>query len=347
MNLERCLDELCGGARKSSVDPATIPCIETSDRMRLCKNPLVSILIVTYNHELYIRECLESVVGQESEFEYEVVVGEDCSQDNTREICFEFQRRYPEKLRVLWSDENLYKISGNQLRTLHRCRGQYIAYLEGDDFWIDQHKLQKQIDAMRENDAIGCFANYRRMSANGVLQSNGFKPYKKASAISRDDIFRGYPHTATYVFRRDFVELCANHFPKIRQWYDVVRIHCVLSIGKIVTIPDAVSIYRQTGYGIATSLSVQTKSLLSIRQYLDLYLHGPQDARLRFGAYIVTYIAVFFNCHEKAWSREIAKKYSNVLVPLCWYIFVHQFWHPRTIRAILRYMKSKYLLWCS
>ena len=142
MNLERYLDKLCGGPSKPSIDPATIPCIETSDRIRLCKNPLVSILIVTYNHEPYIRECLESVVGQESDFEYEVVVGEDCSQDNTREICFEFQRRYPEKLRVLWSDENLYKILGNQLRTLHRCRGQYIAYLEGDDFWIDQHKLK-------------------------------------------------------------------------------------------------------------------------------------------------------------------------------------------------------------
>ena len=345
MNLERCLDELCGGPRTPSIDPATIPCIEMSDPERLCKNPLVSVRIVTYNHEPYIQECLESVISQKTDFAYEVVIGEDCSQDKTREICFKFQKQYPDRVRVLWSDENQYKMSGNQLRTLHRCRGQYVAFMEGDDFWTDDHKLQKQIDAMREKDAIGCFADYRRMSLGGVIQNNGFRPYLTVSEVSREDLYHGYPHTATYVFRRDALEQCASRFPMIRRWYDVVLTFCMLSMGTVVTIPDAVSIYRLTGQGIATSLSAQSKFLLWTRQYLDLYLHGPKVARLRFGAYVVTGIAFFFKRDENRWSIKLAKKYSGVLVPVLWNIFMHQFWHPRTIRALLRYIWYRYFLW--
>ena len=133
-------------------DPMDIPCIETSDPEKLCKHPVVSVHMITYNHEPYIRQAIEGVMMQKTNFEFELVIGEDCSQDKTREICFEYQKKYPDKIRVLWWHENLQKVShpagGNGRRTTAHCRGEFIAFCEGDDYWIDPLKLQKQVDVM-------------------------------------------------------------------------------------------------------------------------------------------------------------------------------------------------------
>lgn len=141
-------------------DPIDIPCIETSDTDKLCQHPVVSVQMCTYNHELYIRQAIEGVMMQKTDFEYELVIGEDCSQDKTREICFEYQKKYPERIRVLWWHENVSHLGGNSRRVMARCRGEYIALCEGDDFWVDPLKLQKQVDAMRNNATVGlCFTN--------------------------------------------------------------------------------------------------------------------------------------------------------------------------------------------
>ena len=135
-----------------------IPCKETSDVSRLCRNPVVSVLMVAYNHEQCISQAIESALEQETDFEYEIVIGEDCSKDRTRDICFEYQRRYPEKIRVLWSDENVFRMCGNGPRVCYRCRGEFLAILEGDDCWIDCRKLQKQVEILRAHPSAGiCF----------------------------------------------------------------------------------------------------------------------------------------------------------------------------------------------
>jgi glycosyltransferase involved in cell wall biosynthesis len=139
-------------------DPLDIPCIETSDAEKLCKNPVVSVRMITYNHEPYIRQAIEGVMMQQTDFEFELIIGEDCSQDKTREICFEYQKKYPDKIRVLWWHENVSKLGGNSRRVRARCRGEFIALCEGDDYWTDPHKLQKQVDVMRKHPNVGmCF----------------------------------------------------------------------------------------------------------------------------------------------------------------------------------------------
>lgn len=136
-------------------DPMDIPCIETSDPEKLCKHPVVSVNMITYNHEPYIRQAIEGVMMQKTDFEFELVIGEDASTDKTREICFEYQKKYPDKIRVLWWHENLRKVKhpagGNGARTRAHCRGEFIALCEGDDYWIDPLKLQKQVDVMRKH----------------------------------------------------------------------------------------------------------------------------------------------------------------------------------------------------
>lgn len=117
--------------------------------------PLVSVCVVTYNHAPYIRECLDSILKQETDFPYEICVGEDESPDGTREICQEYAEKYSDKIRLfVRSREDVISINGrptgrfNFLETIKACRGKYIAICEGDDYWHNPDKLQKQVDFM-------------------------------------------------------------------------------------------------------------------------------------------------------------------------------------------------------
>ena len=171
-------------------DPMDIPCIETSDPEKLCKHPVVSVHMITYNHEPYIRQAIEGVMMQQTDFEFELVIGEDCSQDKTREICFEYQKKYPDKIRVLWWHENVSKFGGNGRRNRAHCRGEFIAMCEGDDYWIDPLKLQKQVDVMRKYPSVGfCFCGskyyYQAESRFDYWNKDGF--YKPG--IQKKDCF--------------------------------------------------------------------------------------------------------------------------------------------------------------
>jgi glycosyltransferase involved in cell wall biosynthesis len=112
--------------------------------------PKLSVFMITYNHEKYIKRALESILMQKTNFPFEIVIGEDCSLDNTRKICQDYQLKYPDKIRLLNNKKNL-GIKENFLRTLHACNGEFIAYLEGDDYWIDQKKIQMQVDFLESN----------------------------------------------------------------------------------------------------------------------------------------------------------------------------------------------------
>ena len=107
------------------------------------KDPLVSVHMVTYNHRPYIAQALEGALQQQTHFPFEVVIGEDCSTDGTRDIVFDYQKRYPELVRVITSDRNVGP-NANGLRVSEACRGKYIAYCDGDDFWHHPRKLQSR-----------------------------------------------------------------------------------------------------------------------------------------------------------------------------------------------------------
>ena len=117
----------------------------------------VSVCCITYNHERFLAQAIESVLMQETDFDVELVIGEDCSTDSTRIIAQEYERRYPDRIRVLTPSVNL-GIMPNFLATVAACQGEYLALLEGDDYWTDTTKLQRQVDALRANqDCALCF----------------------------------------------------------------------------------------------------------------------------------------------------------------------------------------------
>jgi len=141
-------------AEHSIFDPAEIPCREISDPAVLSKTPIVSVKMITYNHEPYIAQAIEGVVKQETEYPFELIIGEDCSTDGTREIVLDYQRKYPDIIRVVISDKNV-GIKKNGRRTSKLCRGKYKAWCEGDDYWHHSKKLQKQVDYLEAHPEVG------------------------------------------------------------------------------------------------------------------------------------------------------------------------------------------------
>ncbi|MCX7858348.1 MAG: glycosyltransferase [Deltaproteobacteria bacterium] len=113
-------------------------------------NPLVSVHMITYNHEKYIAEAIEGVLKQKTTFPFELVIGEDFSTDSTRKICLEYQKRYPNIIKLLQREKNIGMVP-NFVDTLKNCKGKYVAFCEGDDYWIDEYKLQKQVEFLENN----------------------------------------------------------------------------------------------------------------------------------------------------------------------------------------------------
>ena len=142
--------------------------------------PLVSVIIPTYNHARYIEKCLEGVLMQQVNFPIEILVGEDESNDGTREICIEYQKKYPGRITLFLNDrKNVIYFNGrptgrwNLIDLVKHSKGKYIAECEGDDYWTDPGKLQKQVDFMEANpDYAICCHNVE------VIHSDGNEPSK-------------------------------------------------------------------------------------------------------------------------------------------------------------------------
>jgi glycosyltransferase involved in cell wall biosynthesis len=123
------------------------------------KSVKVSVSLITYNHEKYIAECLDSIVNQVVDFDFEIIVADDCSKDRTPEIVADYASRYPDLIKPILRKTNLGLV-GNAISTIEACSAPYIALMEGDDFWVDEHKLQIQSDYLDKNlDCALCFTN--------------------------------------------------------------------------------------------------------------------------------------------------------------------------------------------
>jgi len=116
----------------------------------MAENPKVSVSIITYNHEKYIGKAIDSVLEQQTDFDYEIIIGDDCSTDSTKKILQEYQNKHPKKIQLILHPQRYKGIPGrlNNITNLYACRGKYVAMLDGDDYWLDTGKLQSQVDFM-------------------------------------------------------------------------------------------------------------------------------------------------------------------------------------------------------
>ena len=121
-------------------------------------SPLVTIQCLTYNHEKYIRKCLDGFVMQKTNFRFEAIVHDDASTDGTANIVREYADKYPDIIKPIFETENQYSKSDGSLNRImyEHTLGKYVALCEGDDYWTDPYKLQKQVDYLEQHDDVVC-----------------------------------------------------------------------------------------------------------------------------------------------------------------------------------------------
>lgn len=203
--------------------------------------------MLTYNHEHYIAQAIESVLMQERDFPIELVIGEDCSTDRTREICQEYQLKYPDVIRLLKNEINIGMMS-NFIQVLKECKGSYIALCEGDDYWTDLQKLKKQVNAMKNNTTL-CFHEIYNLNQETGEKSTHCDSLTKDFYDIRDVIKTNFIPTCSVMFRRVENELLDSLLKfKIGDWplYNIL----LKNGGKAVFLKDNMAVYRMHRAGV-------------------------------------------------------------------------------------------------
>ena len=220
-----------------------------------------SVVVITYNQEAFLAETLNSVLAQQCAFDFEIVVGEDCSTDGTRKICLDYQARYPEKIHLLLHDKNQGLVE-NYYQALELCRGEYIATVAGDDYWCDPLKLQKQVSFLDSHpDYALTFGAMRKYEmASGLFRE---APVRPCSGWIFDALIRrgNFVSAPTTCFRRsmfdclDTREIRAQHFrtEDFPLWLGLSR------LGKFHSMPDVLSVYRISPGSVGSPQSIDGK----------------------------------------------------------------------------------------
>ena len=214
----------------------------------------VNVWMITYNQEAYIGQAIESVLMQKTTFPVEMVIGEDGSRDNTRAVIQDYCTRYPGRIRLLPDVGNL-GMMGNMIRTLKACNAKYVAMLEGDDYWIDEHKLQKQFDFMEAHpDCSLCFhATEHRFPdpSRNYLQSE----YKVDTWVGlREVILYGGSFIPTFsmFYRGEYIQDLPDWLTNAEIGDYPLGIQLALN-GRVRFMADVMGVYRRQAVGAWSS----------------------------------------------------------------------------------------------
>lgn len=195
--------------------------------------PLVSIVCITYNHEPYLRQALEGFLMQKVNFPLEIILAEDCSTDGTRKICEEYVAKYPALIHYIYRDHNV-GYNENEYEAMCAAKGKYVAYCEGDDYWTDSHKLQKQVDFLENHpEYTVCWHRCKHHNVEtGEDMDDACEQILPKSAegidIDMDTYFAGwYTQPLTMVFRKEALDLSLYHsykyFRDMQQMYHILK----------------------------------------------------------------------------------------------------------------------------
>jgi glycosyltransferase involved in cell wall biosynthesis len=241
---------------------------------------MVSVCLITYNHEKYIAAALDSILQQESDFPVQIIIGEDCSTDNTRSICEEYCRKFPESIILLPPVQNMGMMK-NFIRTYRACSGDFIAFIEGDDYWTDTKKLQKQVDFLHGNvDYSLCFHNVNMVFTRN--NTNGEKPFhttlEKDSFETEDLLQQWFIPSCSVVSRvyDDFV---------LPEWYencksgDIPFLLLMSLKGKIKYIPEMMGVYRVHDTGVSATHNDYDKIIAMVFIYENFNVYTKYKFR--------------------------------------------------------------------
>lgn len=311
--------------------------------------PLVSVLIQTYQHANFIKQCLDGILMQQTNFPFEIILGEDESTDGTREICKAYSEKYPDKINLfLRSRKDVIYINGNPtgrynfIENLKAAQGKYIALCEGDDYWTDPLKLQKQVDFLEVNPEYGiCFheseviwddayENKQSIKLNSEFYWNRMEPEKSVYTIT--DVFNGpFMATASVIFRKKDPVDFPDWFFKAASG-DITLYALILNDNKIKFINEIMCAYRRHEGGITKfhrssyiilnrietlinlNFHFKNKYIKQIEQATNAYLNdlnylNPKEMMLLFKYYFSS--SIVKTHHIKYFSKKLFKRILN------------------------------------
>jgi glycosyltransferase involved in cell wall biosynthesis len=213
----------------------------------------VSVAMVTYDHEAFIAEAIESVLKQQTHFKVELVIGEDCSTDGTSAIAQVYAERFPERIRLLLSEHN-QGMMVNFTTVLNTCRGRYVALLDGDDYWIDSAKLQKQVDFLESHPECAiCFHDVVAIFENQEGKSRRFcSPMQKEISTLEDLLLDNFIPACSCMFRRGLFGALPAWFVTL-PWGDWPLHILNAQYGDVGYIDDLMGVYRVHSGGVSQS----------------------------------------------------------------------------------------------
>ena len=246
---------------------------------RVTERPLLSVCVQTYQQRHYIEDCLLSILNQKTDFSFEILLGDDGSSDGTREICENFARKYPNKIRLfLHHRDNLIKVMGepsssfNAFYNFFSARGTYIAFCEGDDFWGDSLKLQKQVAFLRQNSSfVFTYHKYTEIDHEGRKLDDFPQIFQPQKDINPEELKKAeaHPLLLTICFRNVIKEVPKEIFEVLN--VDTFILSLLGKYGAAKFIPDIdPSRYRRHRGGLWGARKRKLKFLSKIRTYEKL-----------------------------------------------------------------------------
>lgn len=236
--------------------------------------PIVSICCITYNHASYIRECLNGFVMQETNFPLEIIIHDDASTDGTAEIIKEYEEKYPGIVKPIYQEENQYSkgIRGITAKyTFPKAQGKYIALCEGDDYWTDPLKLQKQVNYLEQNPSIAiCYHHVDYVDERNSILSNA-KATDESINYSWQDIFHVYIPPLSVLFRNMPLKYPVPEEMKNIFNGDALLFGLLSSYGGATNLGFVGACYRQHNNGIYTGSSRIDNHIRSLRTRRTMY----------------------------------------------------------------------------
>lgn len=271
--------------------------------------PLVSVILLTYNHRHYIRQAIESVLAQEMPFPCEVLIGDDASDDGTSEIVAAYARQYPQLIRAFIRPKNL-GAARNAALLLQEARGAFLASLEGDDYWTDPGKLRKQVTFLQGHPRfIGCTTRIRCVDAEGApvkgkpawirqkriftwRDFDGVHLPGQASSLVRRNIFRAPEHDYSVLTRVD---------PMIS---DRTAMLLFLLQGDFYCFDEPMSVYRYAAAFRGSNITSQLAGAEAVKRDYRITCALERYAREEFGRQL-TFSRFRRELYAKAWVRGV------------------------------------------
>jgi glycosyltransferase involved in cell wall biosynthesis len=222
---------------------------------------IVSVLMITYNHEKFIKEAIEGVLIQETNFPYELILANDASTDNTNTIINDFIKTHPKANLIKYFNHKINMgMMPNFIFVLDQCKGKYIALCEGDDYWTDEYKLQKQVDFLEANENIvGCFSDTITINNSGEIIGYALAEVdKKETSINNFVTF--WMPTVSVCFMRNFLRLIIDSpgFLKVNNG-DMFLYYMLSQYGNFGYVSTKPCIYRQHEGGVWSHVKIINK----------------------------------------------------------------------------------------